>query len=418
MKTKYSYKEAREAIAEKSKLVSTIFGEAGPDLDFTRVKCLGDGDTKAKTEKVTQLNAELADLNSDIKEYEALELARKNANDLNDAFNKPAENIIFPGKGTPQPEIKSLGELIMASKAVTGEGIRVRFDLDPVKSLLAPERKADFFTTSGWAPENLRQPGYVAAPLRPIAVIDNLPIYPTTQNSVAYMLESTATNNAAEKTEGNAAIESALALTATTEAVQEVGTFVPTSRVQLEDVALAQAYLTNRLTFFVRQRMDLQILRGDGQAPNLKGTVNIGGSLQTQAKGTDPGPDAIYKAFTKIRTVGFTEPSVIFTHDNDWQDIRLLRTADGIYIFGNPSDPGPYRIWGVPVVVTTAAAENTMVCGDYANFAYVAMRRGVEVEMSSGYSDYFVKGKLAVLATLRCAVVHTRTAAFATVTGM
>jgi hypothetical protein len=46
------------------------------------------------------------------------------------------------------------------------------------------------------------------------------------------------------------------------------------------------------------------------------------------------------------------------------------------------------------------------------------MRRGVEVEMSSGYSDYFVKGKMAVLASLRCAVVHTRTSAFCTVTGV
>jgi HK97 family phage major capsid protein len=96
--------------------------------------------------------------------------------------------------------------------------------------------------------------------------------------------------------------------------------------------------------------------------------------------------------------------------------VRLLKTDDGIYLFGNPNDPGFDRIWGVPVLQTTQVVANTILLGNYARFAYVAMRRGIEVEMSSGYSDYFVKGKLAVLASLRCAVVHTRTAAFCKIT--
>ncbi len=413
MKTKLSYKQLGEAIKEKSKIIGTIFEQAGEDLDFSKVKCIEGADTTAKLEKLHAIEAELVDLKADWEEYTALAASRKLADEAADFKGE----IPKDQPGDTRVSQKTIGQLIMASKAIHGDRMRVAFDIDP-KGLLAPQLKADFFTTSGWAPENLRMPGYVAAPTRPIAVVDNLPIYPTTQNSVVYMLETTKTSAAAEKSEGGAAAESSLELTETSQPVQEVATFVPTSKVQLEDVAFAEAYLTNTLSFLVRQKMSYQILNGSGTPPALKGTLNIGGSLQTQAKGSDPTPDAIYKAFTLIRTVGYTEPSVLFANPSDWQDVRLLRTADGVYIFGSPSDAGPSTIWGVKVVQTAEVVENTMITGDYANFAFIAMRRGVEVEMSSGYDDYFVKGKLAVLASLRCAVVHTRTSAFATITGV
>jgi HK97 family phage major capsid protein len=239
---------------------------------------------------------------------------------------------------------------------------------------------------------------------------------PVSGAAVTFMLESTFTNNAAAKAEGDGAVESALALTETSKTVREVATFVPTSRVQLEDVAFAEAYLNNRLTLMVRQKLESQCLEGDGNAPNLEGTLNLG-AIQTQALGADSRADAIYKAFDLIRTVGYAEPSVLFINPADWQPIRLSQTADGVYLFGNPADGDMNRIWGVPVVQTMAVTANTALTGDYANFAFLGIRRGVEVEMSSGYSDYFVKGKLAVLASLRAAMVHTRETAFCKLTG-
>lgn len=405
MKTKLNMKQLREAIVEKSKVIGQVFEEAGEDLDFSKVKSLEGADTTAKLEKLHAIEDELKDLKEDYEEYTALVKSRQ----LADEATKFTAEVSLIGEQPGQQSKKSLGLMIVEGKGEMGHGKAIHLDVD---------LKTDFFLTAGWAPENLRQPGFVPSPQRPITVVDQLPIFPTTQNSIVYMLESTLTNNAAEKSEGGAAAESALALTETSQAVQEIGTFIPVSKVQLEDVPAAEAYLNQRLGYLVRARLDSQILNGDGSAPNLKGTANIGGSLQTQAKGSDPTPDAIYKAFTKVRSVGFAEPSALFAHPNDWQDVRLLRTADGVYIWGSPADPGPDRIWGVKVVQTTAATENTMITGDYANFAAVYLRRGLDVEMSSGYSDYFVKGKLAVLATLRCAVVHTRTAAFATVTGV
>jgi HK97 family phage major capsid protein len=167
----------------------------------------------------------------------------------------------------------------------------------------------------------------------------------------------------------------------------------------------------------IRQRLDSQILVGNGTPPNLRGLLNVVG-IQTQAKGTDPTPDAVYKAITKVRTVGFAEPNVAIFHPNDWQDVRLLRTADGLYIWGNPSEAGPERIWGLTVAQAVALTENTGVVGDFANFSELAVRRGMDVQVSNSHDVFFTAGKQAVRADMRVALVYYRPAAFCTVTGI
>ncbi|AMU86671.1 phage major capsid protein [Dehalococcoides mccartyi] len=397
--------EIKGEIKAKSDLIHKVFAEAGDNLDFDKVTCLQGKTTEEKVAEMNVLDKQLAELNTDYQKVSKLTELRKSADE---GVKLASEE---PQKPNLQVSKKTIGELIMASTFRKG---KVSLDISPAEAF---GLKADFFTSSGWAPPTFRQPGYVESPTRPLGLLDYMPVYPTNQNAVSYMLETTFTNSAAEKSEGGAAAESALALTETTQAAQEIATFVPVSKVQLEDVALAEAYLTNRLAFMVRQKLEKQCLEGSGSTPVLLGTLHLG-SIQSQAKGSDPTPDAIYKAFNLIRVNGFTEPSVLFINPTDWEAIRLLRTSDGVYIFGSPNDSGINRIWGVPVVQTTAVTANTAITGDYANFAYLAERKGVEVEMSSGYSDYFVKGKLAVLASMRAAMVHTRTTAFATITGI
>ncbi|MGL5908603.1 MAG: phage major capsid protein, partial [Phycicoccus sp.] len=78
----------------------------------------------------------------------------------------------------------------------------------------------------------------------------------------------------------------------------------------------------------------------------------------------------------------------------------------------------PERIWGLQVVRAQALTENTGLVGDFANFAELAVRRGIDVQISNSHSTYFTEGKQAIRCDMRAALVVYRPTAFCTVTGV
>jgi len=405
-------KQIMESLQAKNKVIEQVLKEAGTDFDFSKVTCLGDGDTTAKIAELKKLNVEVADLHDDYKEVGEIVKSRQLADDSAGYKGNFAHET--PGAGA---EKKSIGTLFKEAHLVKN-GKAADLDID-LKSIIQ--------TGSGWAPESLRIPRTELYPLRPLRVADLFPTYTTGLSDIKYMEETTHTNNAAEiAEETNAAAptaygEAAIAMTERSVPIEKVAVWIPVTEEQMEDVAGIEDFINNRLTYMVRNKVDGQLIAGSGNTPALRGVFNATG-VQTQAKGADPTPDAFFKAMTKVRGVtagtGFAEPSAIIIHPNDWQDIRLLRTADGIYIFGNPNDPGPERMWGVPVIVTTAETENTGVVGDFANYAALYVKRGITVELTNSHASLFVSGVLAIKATLRCAAVYFRGTAFCKVTGI
>ena len=111
-------------------------------------------------------------------------------------------------------------------------------------------------------------------------------------------------------------------------------------------------------------------------------------------------------------------PDYVVLHHNDWQEIRLLRTADGIYIWGDPALRGPEMIWGLPVVKSDALTAGTGLVGDFGNWCMMFDRRkGIDVQV--GFTGaQFVQGKQTIRADFRAAFVVFRPTAFATVTGI
>ena len=394
-------KDAEGKLTAKRAELKSIFDEAGPDRDMGKIKSIS-GDNAAKVEAIRAINTEIDALAKSFDDLVMIEKAAENS-------ERQAEGV-ESGAGATRHEKgrKSIGEQFTESDAFKFKGQTSALDVD-LKTLMT--------TSAGWAPETTRSGLVVESAQRPVQVTDLVPTVPTSQAAYVYMEETTFTNNAAEAAEGGTYGEAALALTERTSTVRKVAVWLPVTDEQLEDEAGASAYLNARLPFMLRQRLDGQILTGDGSAPNLRGVNNVAG-IQTQAKGADPVPDAVYKAMTKVRVTGRAMPNAVVFHPNDWQDVRLLRTADGIYIWGNPSEVGPERIWGLQVAQSDAQTENTAVVGDWANYSLLAVKRGIEVQTTNSHGTFFIEGKQAVRADFRAALVFTRPAAFATVTGI
>lgn len=402
-------KEAEERLAAKQAELRSIFDEAGPDLDMGKVKSVA-GDSAAIVEHIRALNAELDDLGAKAQGLRDVQAAAERAarvpEQRESGDGREAKGAKF------EVEAKSLGEMFTGSDAY-----KLKSGSTGPEAHLDIEFKTLMTTSAGWAPETTRTGRVVDFATRPIQVTDIIPSTTTGQAAVVYMEETTFTNNAAETAEAGTFPESALALTEQSSPVRKISTFLPVTDEQLEDEQQARGYVNNRLPFMLRQRLDGQILVGNGTAPNLRGILNVVG-IQTQAKGADPVPDAVYKALVLVRVTGRANPGAVVFHPLDWQDVRLLRTADGIYIWGNPSDAGPDRIWGLPVVQSDAITQNTALVGDFAGYSELAVRRGIDVQVSNSHGTYFVEGKQAVRCDMRAALVIYRPAAFATVTGV
>ncbi len=432
-------KQLREKMAERQDALGKVFEQARTSAgdgsvvhDFNLVTCLDVKGSAAVAQKVKEMNAELNELGE---KADVLQAAEKAAHE-HAAREKGIRGFPLPGGGkgnyrNENERVKSLGEMIAEAKQYqdfAGRGSPGGIDLSFPDLLLsdmlvkgeefATLRAKTLMTTSaGYAPESIRLPGFTEAATRPIQLLDIIPMFPTTQAAIKYMEETTRTHAAAETAEGGAYAESTFAFTERTSSVAKITDSVPVTDEQLEDVAMMQGYINSRLTFGVRQRLDRQVLIGDGSSPNLRGLKNVSG-IQTQAKGADPVPDAFYKAMTKVRVTGRAVPTHHVMHPTDWQGVRLLRTADGIYIWGSPAESGPERLWGLPVVQNDADSAGTGYVGSFQPaWCSLFERRGVEVAV--GYvGSQFTEGKRTVRADARAAMVWMRPAAFCSVTGL
>ena len=386
---------------------TTVDGEARYDLSVKELE-----DVRALNKEVDAVAVEL----EGAKEVDSI--YQKNAQAIREG-QRPATQLPMntSGKASDQRrQVKSLGELFIESDGYKNRqskrDIIVRlddFDFLEAKTLME--------TGAGFAPESVRTGRIVEYAHRRPVIADLIPQTPTTQAAVVYMEETTFTNNAATRSEGGQAGEAALAYTERSETVREIATFLPVTEIQLEDAPVVQGAINNRLLTMLDLTEEVQLMSGDGNAPNMTGFL-VKAGVQSQAKGADPTPDAIYKAMTLVRHTGFAEPSAVVFHPNDWQDIRLLRTTDGIYIWGSPAEAGPERIWGLPAVITTASTENTALLGDFQLYSEIFRRRGANIKVSDSHSDYFIKGKLAIRADKRLTLAIYRASAFCKVTGI
>lgn len=422
MTVKSDLVEARNRLDANRKKLADVFGEAGADYDMDKVKTL-EGDEAAKVEGIRKLNLEINDDSKTVERLaeavKALDLSREFDSQTAQAGDDHGFKHSSGGAADPDPDQApqaSIGEMFVKSAAYTQR----QGNTGPVAALPVPTvsgMKTLMTTTAGWAPQSLRTGMVVPSAQKPIQVIDLIPMGRTSYQSIVFMEETTFTNNAAETAEAGTYPESALALTQRTSPVQKIATFLPVTDEQLEDVDGIQSYIDNRLTTMLRLRLDGQLVNGDGTPPNLKGLLNVSG-IQTQAKGADPTPDAFYKAMTKIRTgTGQANPDTIVINPSDWQNIKLLRTAEGMYIWGNPADAAPDRLWGMNVALAQVLTAGTGIVFD-SSYTNLIMRRDIEVQVSNSHSTFFIEGKQAIRADVRCAFVVYRAAAVCSVTGI
>ena len=195
----------------------------------------------------------------------------------------------------------------------------------------------------------------------------------------------------------------------------------------LADFPFLISVINQQLPFMVQQTEEAQLLNGDGDGENLTGLLNTEG-IQEFSVGEiseeNTVADYIMLAATDIRTLAFLEPDGIVMNPYDWQTLKLSKDANGQYYAGGPF-MGSYgngafvpieRVWGLPVVHTTAMQQGTMLVGAFKIATMIARRQGVTVDMTNSDQDDFIKNLITIRAEERLALLVWRPAGLCALT--
>jgi HK97 family phage major capsid protein len=406
-----------EKYEAKANALAAILAEGKTEksdvIDLDKITRLT-GSKAEKTEEIKRLRTEVEMLGYQTDAFNALKIAEE----AKARSQNPSDDTPF---GAMQPQ-ESAGDLYLKSAAYKsdnhGFGRMVELALDTKSWLQGAEQKTIMTTAAGWSTRPARIAEYTPIATRPIQVTDIIPQSNTTAAAILFMEVTTQTNNAIEIGEGVAYPEAAIALTERTSTVRKIGTILPVTDEQLDDVPQVRTMLEDILPFMVRQRLDQQVFNGNGTPPNLTGLLTVAG-IQTQAKGADPVPTAFLKAMVKVRVgTGRAVPSGILIHPTDWQIVKTLQDTTGQYIWGNPAVTGPDTMWGLPMVQVDAGSAGTAVVADFRNFTRLYFREGVGGVEVGYVNDDFKLGQRSLRADVRAAFVVNRPAAVCSVTGI
>ncbi|MFN8631202.1 MAG: phage major capsid protein [Chloroflexota bacterium] len=382
-----------------------------------------DGSFDFTGEQLGEVNKRNDEINALAKGWEdAVKLERVEAETK--AAIAPAQRSAEAGQPGQAPAAKASGprELkdILTDRKLSNWEQVVKGELPPVMLRIEiPEAEwKTLVTLGGIAPNPDRQPQITGYPLALQTIDDLLLSGETDSNTVTYYEETAETDNTAARTEGSAVTDNAMTFILRTDTLRSVTTWQPVTREALADIPQFESFLRERLPMLLAAKRTGYLIDGTGIAPVPLGLMRRTG-VQTQAKGADPVFDAVMKGMTLGAVTGGAQPTAVIFHNNDWQDLVLTRTTEGLYILGNPSSDVPTRLWGLQIRVTPQAVENTAVVFSKP-FVQVFRKRGagVVIETSTEHSTYFTERSVAVLAEERLTLACYRGASIVKVTGI
>lgn len=259
----------------------------------------------------------------------------------------------------------------------------------------------------------------VGGAMLPFSMEALLPSTTTTSNAIEFTKENVFTNAAAEAAEGAAKAESSLTWTLVNMPVSTVAHWIKISRQLAMDAPALAAYVNSRMVYGVNQKVDTQLVVGDGTAPNISGTYDTGN--YTAHGYTDAALTAISSTFKRlvlIRKViadlyvaGYPADAIVL-NPQDWAtiEIQLMTTAAGQTLY-SVSEGGTPRLFGLPVIQAIGMAADTFQVGRFSEAYMVHNREGVTVEMSDSDSDNFTKNLITLRAERRLALATEKPAA-------
>jgi HK97 family phage major capsid protein len=241
-----------------------------------------------------------------------------------------------------------------------------------------------------------QRPGVIRGDFLPLTIRELFNAIPVTSNMVNSLREDSFTNSAAEVSQGAAKPQSEAAFEQYNVPITTVAHWIKVSNQLLADAPAIVAYIDDRARDGLAQRVDAQLLNGNGTSPNLSGLTDTGNFTAYTASSDDLLVDAINRAKYDLWALG-NMPDTVIVNPADWGAMERTRegAGTGMYLYGTPGTMASSNPFGLQIVMSNNMAQGKFLVGAIRNSTALYVRSGATVEM--GYiNDDFTKNLVTI----------------------
>lgn len=354
------------------------------------IKAVEDGIKSVETKLGAQLDSAIEKYEGQVSTYgKAQDEIRAEVKQLSAEFESAVTELAqkMQNRGVSAPEM-SAGEEFTKSEQfkalVTGQVQRARLE---VKNTVVSADTTVFPT---------QRPGVIRGDFAPLTIRELFTSIPVTSNMVNSLREASFVNSAAEVAQAAAKAESDATFEQYNVPITTVAHWIKVSNQLLADAPAIVAYIDTRARDGLAQRIDAQLLNGNGTSPNLSGLTDSGNFVAYTATVGDLLVDAINRAKWTLWATGNT-PDTVVVNPADWGAMERTRegSGTGMYLYGAPGSNGMMNPFGLNIVISNNMTAGKFLVGAIANSTALYVRQGATVEM--GYvNDDFTKNLVTI----------------------
>ena len=350
-------------------------GERLTNLETDRVSA------KAFAEKAQELGAKQADL-----ARELLEIRQKSE--------------AVPARA----EAKSVGESFVADKAYTDF---VSGAATSARAVITLDKDATKVGTSGPEATSLAPSlyaGVFGTPNVPQKIEPLIPHIAVTTDSVDYVTVAD-TINAAGVAEAEKIPESKFTPKLAKANVVNVAHYTKITKQLADDAPALAAYINTKMLYGLQNKVENQIVNGNGTAPELKGLLATGSFTNASEQLT--GAKNLFDLLLLLQGVAETaayEPEALVLNPMTWAQLAMEKDSQGRYLLGGPGLAANKSVWGIPVVTSSAVPAGKFIFGNFTQTVTIYDRQQVAVEMTNTNEDDFTHYLYTIRASRRLAL--------------
>jgi len=308
-----------------------------------------------------------------------------------DMEQKAADNI-----REDKVKVATIGEQLAACQSIKdfAEG-RVQKARMEVKNTITS-------TDSTTAPD--RQPGIISGSTRLLRLLDVVPTAQTSLNVIETTREASFISDAGETTEGTDKPEVGITFELVTTNIRTFAAWLKISKQVAADAPMLATYVNNRLVHKVQNRIDYQIVNGDGSAPNISGITDSGNFTAFSPTTGEGAIDSVARAIAAVSGRDYNPTAIIMNTADFWAIQRAKGSTNDHYLYGQPAGNLGQTLWGLPVVATNQLASGKLIVADFVQSFQFWLRETVAITLSDSDDDNFTKNLVTVLAEARGAL--------------